>query len=129
MFAPDVEARFKKIEDDLTVASEILLRFEMRAIDEIDHLKAVQDAMARWVDKMADRQDGYEARQDEYEAKLAEHEARHEARQAEHEAWQAENETKMNALIDAQVRLSETVAELSRTVDRFLKSRTDGQGN
>ena len=85
--------------------------------------------MARWLEKLADMQD-------EYEARLAEHEARQDEYEARHEAWQAENETKMNALIDAQVRtdqalavLSQTVAELSRTVDRFLKSRTDGQGN
>ena len=90
MFAPDVEARFRKIEDHLTVAAEILHRFEMRTEDEIDHLKAVQNAMARWQDQMADRQ--------------------------------ARTEEEMSELRAA-------LLELSRTVDRFLRARTDGGVN
>ena len=52
MFAPDVEARFKKIEDHQVVAAELLHRFEMEAKDRIGRLEAVQDAMARWLGEM-----------------------------------------------------------------------------
>lgn len=115
MLPPDAEARFKKIEDDLAVTAELQRRAESRAKDDVEHLRAVQDAMARWQDQMAERQVELTERQADFDAK-------------------------MNALIDAQMRgeaatqemkqsvaeVSRTVAELSRTVDRFLKSRSDG---
>ena len=118
MLPPGVEARFRKIEDDLAVTAELQRRAELRAKDDVGHLQAIQNAMARWLDRMADRQETFEQRQ-------------------------AEFETKLNALIDLQFRsenaaqemklavaaMSRTVAELSQTVDRFLKSRTDGGAN
>jgi hypothetical protein len=64
--------------------------------------------MARWVDKMADRQ-------------------------TEHEARTADLDIKFNALVDAQLRneaatqdMKQALTDLSRTVDRFLRSRSDG---
>lgn len=132
MLPEDVEARFRRIEDNLVVTAELQRRGEARMRDEIDHVKAIQDAMARWMDKMADHQD-----------KMAEH-------QQEMADRQDEFDVKMNALIDAQIRgeaetrelkaglaemktgiteLKAVVAELSRTVDLYLKSRTNGGGN
>lgn len=55
MFAPDVEARFKRIEDELAVAAELLRRFEKKADDRLDHVEAVQNAMARWLAEIGDR--------------------------------------------------------------------------
>ena len=104
MLPEDAEARFRKIEDNLVVTAELQRRAEARSKEDIDHLKAIQDAMARWMDKIADRQDEFDV--------------------------------KMNALIDAQIQgeaetreLKAIVAELSRTVDLYLKSRTNGGGN
>ncbi len=57
MFDPEVEARFKKIDDELLVAAEILRRFEMKTDERIGHLEAIQGAMARWQDRMAERQE------------------------------------------------------------------------
>jgi chromosome segregation ATPase len=94
MLAPDVEARFRKIEDDLAVAAELLRRFERRTEERLGHVEAVEDAMARWQDKMADRQDEMEAKQ--------------------------------NLLVDAQIEMRQALAELARTVDRFLKARSNG---
>ncbi len=97
MFAPDVEERFKKIEDNLLVMSELQRRFEARTEDRADHLAAIQNAMAVWMDKMADQQ--------------------------------VEMQDKLNALIDSQLELREALAELSHTVDRFLKARMNGDPN
>jgi hypothetical protein len=47
MFAPDVEARFKRIEDAHIVAAELLDRFEKKTDERIGHLEAIQNAMAR----------------------------------------------------------------------------------
>ena len=103
-FAPDVEARFKRIEDAQVVAAELLHRFEIESRERFRHVEAVQDAMARWQDQMADKQ--------------------------------AEMEANMAALIQAQLNseaksdeMKESIAELSRTVDRFLKARTNGGEN
>lgn len=97
MFAPDVEARFKRIEDAQIVAAELLDRFENETRERFKHVEAIQNAMARWLDRMADWQ-------------------------KEHERLHAENEIQMRVM-------QESVAELSRTVDRFLKSRSNGGAN
>jgi septal ring factor EnvC (AmiA/AmiB activator) len=57
MFAPDVEARFKRIEDAHIVAAELLDRFERKTDERMDRLEAIQNAMARWVDRIAERQE------------------------------------------------------------------------
>src|SRR5713226_3536255 len=101
MFAPDVEERFNKIEDNLLVMSELQRRFEARTEDRVDRLAAIQNAMAVWTDKMADRQDRMAERQEEMQVKMLE-------------------------LREALAALSHTVAELSHTVDRFLKARMNG---
>jgi len=62
MFSPETEARFRRIEDDLAVTAELQRHAEMRSKDDSEHLHAVQDAMARWMDRMADKQDEYEAK-------------------------------------------------------------------
>ena len=90
MFAPDVEARFKRIEDAHIVAAELLDRFEKKTDERMNHLEAIQNAMARWLDRIAERQE--------------------------------EDERTMREM-------RESVAELSRTMDRFLKSRSNGGVN
>ena len=87
MFAPDVEARFKKIEDNLVVAAELLRRFETKTDDRLSYVEAVQEAMAK-------------AQEDILK-------------------WMAESERRMNALTDAHI-------SLARTVELFLKARSDG---
>ncbi len=57
MFSPEVEARFKKIEEDLIVSAEILRRFEIEGKERIGRLEAIQDAMARWLDEITDKMD------------------------------------------------------------------------
>lgn len=115
MFAPDVEARFKRIEDAHIVAAELLDRFEKKTDERMDHLEAIQNAMARWMDRMADQQA-------EHGSRLAEHEAR----RAEHEARMADLDVKIAALVDAQMETEKALGELSRTVDRYLRSRSNG---
>ena len=140
MFAPDVEARFKRIEDAhivaaelldrfsketrdaQIVAAELLRRFEVKTDERIGHLEAIQNAMARWMDKMADQQTRHEARM-----------AEHEARMAEHDARMADLDVKIAALVDAHLLheaemrdVRQSIADLSKTVDRFLKSRSNG---
>jgi len=104
MLPPDAEERFRRIEDAQIVTAELQRRAEARAKDDIERLEAIQNAMAQWMNKMADRQDEYES--------------------------------KLNILVNTQIRdeaetqkLREIVAELSRTVDRFLKARTNGGGS
>jgi len=94
MFAPDVEARFKRIEDAQIVAAELLDRFERETRDRIGHFEAVQDAMAEAQDAMA---------------------------KAMGTLMKTANVLgeKVNAIADAHIRLADTV-------DRFLKSRTNG---
>src|SRR5215471_15350352 len=111
MLAPDVEERFRKIEDNLLVMSELQRRYEARTDDKVDHLKAIQNAMAQWMDKMADQQERMEERQERMEG------------------LQEEMQGKLNALIDAQIDVREALAELSRTVDRSLKARMNGGPN
>ena len=89
-FSPEVEARFKRIEDAQVVTAELQRRFELEGKERIGRLEAIQDAMTRWQDQMADKQQEFE--------------------------------TKMNALVDGLI-------ELRRTVDRFLKARTNGGEN
>ena len=110
MLPPDAEERFRRIKGNLVVTAELQRRGEARLQEEMTHLKAIQDAMARWMD-------GFEDRQQEFEVKL-------------------------NALTDAQIRseeemrqmragtreMKEAVAQLSLTVDRYLKARTNGGG-
>ena len=94
MLPPDAKARFRKIEDELTVAAELLTRFERRSDDRFSTVEAVQAAMAHWLDEISG---------------------------------------KVNILTDAQiefcqgmVELRESVDRLSQTVDRYLRSRTNG---
>jgi len=54
-------------------------------------------------------------------------------RQTEHEARMADLDIKFNALVDAQLRneaatqdMKQALTDLSRTVDRFLRSRSNG---
>lgn len=122
MFAPDVEARFKRIEDAHIVAAELLDRFEKETNERFGHLEAIQNAMARWMDKMADGQAEHEARMAEHEARMAEHETR----MAEHEARMADLDVKIAALVDAQMETEKALGELSKTVDRYLRSRSNG---
>ena len=79
-FAPEVEERFRRIEDAHAVTAELLRRFEMET-------KRLQDAMARWVEHIA---------------------------------------LQVSTLADAQLRNEETMRRLEETMDRFLKSRTNG---
>ena len=83
MFSPEVEARFKRIEDVQAVTAELQHRFEMKCDERPDRLEAIQNAMARWLGELND---------------------------------------KMNALTDAHIRLADTV-------ERYLRSRTDGRSN
>ena len=94
MFSPEIEARFKRIEDAQVVTAELQRRFELEGKERIGRLEAIQEAMAQWLDEI---------------------------------------HSKINVLIDAQMRseaagqeMKQSIAELSRTVDRFLKSRTNG---
>ena len=86
-FAPEVEERFRRIEDAHAVTAELLRRFELETKERAGHAERIQDAMLRWLEQMA-------VLHQQLEAKLA-------------------------AVADAHLRLEETV-------DRFLKSRTDG---
>jgi len=63
MLPPDAEERFRRIEDNLVVTAELQRRGEARLQEEMAHPKAIQDAMARWMD-------GFEDRQKEFEHKL-----------------------------------------------------------
>jgi len=97
MLTPEVADRFRKIEDTLAVIAELQRRAESRTQEDLDRLRAIQNAMAQWQDKMADRQDDFDV--------------------------------KLTALTDAQLRLEATVERLSETLDRFLKSRSNGGVN
>ena len=48
MLPPEAEARFRKIEDELIVAAEILRRFEMRTEERVGYLEAVQEDYLEW---------------------------------------------------------------------------------
>jgi len=87
MFAPDVEARFKRIEDAQVVAAELLHRFEKETRDRFAQVETFHDDVRQWMEHA---------------------------------------NTAIHALIQGQVNLQDTVAELSRTVDRFLRARLDG---
>ncbi|MBI3698787.1 MAG: hypothetical protein HY238_28610 [Acidobacteria bacterium] len=100
-FSPEVEARFNRIEDVQLVAAELLDRFERRTEERMGHLEAVLDALQEW--RIAVQQ------------------------------WRKETEVNIKALIQAELNseakseeMKESIAELSRTVDRFLKARTNG---
>ena len=117
MLPPDAEERFRRIEDNLVVTAELQRRGEARLQEEVARLKAIQDAMARWMD-------GFEDRQKELEVKLnaltdAQIRSEEGVRQS-----QAETREMKAAIAD----LSRTVAELSLTVDRYLRARTNGGG-
>jgi hypothetical protein len=55
MLPEDVQARFRQIEDNLRATAELQRQREVRAREDIGRLKAIQDAMARWMDKRAAR--------------------------------------------------------------------------
>jgi septal ring factor EnvC (AmiA/AmiB activator) len=129
MFAPDVEARFKRIEDAQAVAAELLRRFEIKTDERVGRLEVIQDAMAHWQDRIAEHQ----REMAEHQREMAEHQREMAEHQGEHEMNMANLDSKIAALVDAQMRgeietnkLKDIVAELSRTVDRFLKYRSNG---
>ncbi|MBI3698788.1 MAG: hypothetical protein HY238_28615 [Acidobacteria bacterium] len=86
-FAPDVETRFKRIEDALTVAAELLDRFERRTEERFQHLESTVDNL---------------------------------------QEWRRETEINVKALIQAQLNTERSLAELSHTMNQFLKARTNG---
>ena len=86
-FAPEVEERFRRIEDTHAVTAELLRRFELETKERAGHAERLQDAMARWVEHIA---------------------------------------LQVSALADAQLRNEQTMRRLEETMDRFLKSRTNG---
>ena len=104
MFAPEVEARFKKIEDNLTAAAEILRRFE----DEGEGRRGRVEAARATLAQAQDAQLQVQQTQKRVQNAMA--------------WWLEEINDKMNAIADAHIRLSETV-------DRFLKARINGSGN
>ena len=104
MFDPEVEARFKRIEDAQVVTAELLHRSEMKSQERMERFEAIQDALARWIDKMQGWQDKMGAWQDEMQE------------------WRKDAEFRMNAMTDA-------ITELSRTVNTFLKARSNGGGS
>jgi hypothetical protein len=52
-FAPEVEERFRRIEDAHAVTAELLRRFELETKERAGHAERIQDAMARWVEQIA----------------------------------------------------------------------------
>ena len=56
MFAPDVEARFKKIDDAHAATAKLQRLAKLRAKEHIDLLRAIQNAMARWQKGMAEKE-------------------------------------------------------------------------
>ena len=72
----------------------MLRRFELETKERAGHAERIQDAMLRWLEQMAEKQQ--------------------------------QLETKLAAVVDAQLRNEETMRRLEETVDRFLKSRTNG---
>jgi SMC interacting uncharacterized protein involved in chromosome segregation len=108
MFAPDVEARFKKIEDNLVVMAELQSRFEAKSDERIGHLEAVQNAMARWQDQMAERQS-------EFDVKM-------------NVLVDAQIQTQQ-VIAEVGRKLEQLEANMDRleaSIDRFLKSRGNG---
>jgi chromosome segregation ATPase len=101
MLPPDAEARFRKIEDNLAVAAELLTRFERRSDDRFSNVEAVQAAMAHWLEEVSEKVNILTN-------------AQIESRQA------------MAKLHERVERTSEVVDRLSQTVDRYLRSRTNG---
>ena len=111
MFAPDVEARFKKIDDELTVAAELLRRFERKTDERVGRVEAVQDAMATWLEAMGRSQRAtgdWLERLTEGLQKVT--------------SGLAELDEKVNAIADAHIRLE-------ATLERYLRSRTNGGAN
>ncbi len=105
---PEVEARFKRIEDVQLVITELHRRGEKRLQEEIDQLKWIQDAMARWMDKLATDQ---EAAREREEAAREREEA---AREREEEAGRS---TEM---------MRQAITDLARTVELYLRGRSNG---
>ncbi len=111
MFSPEVEARFKKIEEDLTVSAEILRRFEIEGKERIGRVEAAQETLAQAQDALLHSQKA--------QARVQDAMAR----------WLDEITEKMNAIADAHARLEDAHARLENTVERFLKARTNGSEN
>ena len=93
MLPPEVEERFRKIEDNLLVTAELQRRGETRT----ERLEGVVSGLVQWMQDL---------------------------------------EGKVNILIDAQIRNEEdkremraAIADLARTVELYLKARTNGGGN
>ncbi len=70
MFEPEMEARFRRIEDAQVVAAELLHRFENETRENVRHMSAVINAIAQWMDRCEQRLQQLETRQDEFDAKL-----------------------------------------------------------
>jgi len=137
MFEPEVEARFRRIEDAQIVAAELLHRFEQETRESARHLEAVVAAIARWLDRAEERLAlgekrltlgeerlalGEEAlkRSEERLAQGEERLKRSEERLERGEERHDESEAKLNALIDI-------VADLSRMMrDRNGKRGPNG---
>jgi uncharacterized coiled-coil DUF342 family protein len=121
-FPPEVEARFKRIEDALLVSIEMQNRHEARTREDVDRLESIQDAMARWMERLAARQDEYEEKMNaliDAQIRADERQARAEERQARAEERQARAEENFE-------KLRQALADLARTVELYLKSRTNG---
>jgi len=97
MLPPEAEERFRKIEDNLVVAGELLHRFTRASEERLGFVELVQAETLEW-------------RREVQQWMRADHE------------WKREMEHKFAALVDAHIKLAETV-------DRFLKSRTNGGSN
>jgi hypothetical protein len=97
MLPPEAEERFRKIEDNLLVTSELQRRGEARQQEQMERLGSVVAGLAQWMEDL---------------------------------------EGKVNILIDAQVRSEEdkremraAITDLARTMELYLKARTNGGGN
>jgi hypothetical protein len=53
MLPPDAEARFRRIEDELTLAAELLTRFERRSGDRFGTVEAIRAAMDHWLEEIS----------------------------------------------------------------------------
>jgi hypothetical protein len=137
MFGPEVEARFKRIEHGVAAI--------------VESQRQMQEQQRQMQEQATRSREEWELRQKELESKLyafidaqvrAEGEfLRRHSRLDDALTVQAEIvrrfeirtedrlvrlETIQNAMAQWQAEMSETLAELSRTVDRFLKARTNG---
>jgi methyl-accepting chemotaxis protein len=146
MFEPEMEARFRRIEDAQVVAADLLHRFENETRENVRHMSAVINAIAQWMDRCEQRLPQLETRQDEFDAKLnavihiiedLSREIREtmriarEATRTAQEATRAAVEARSVAQEAAETARSAaaSVDRLSQIVERYLKARTNGGVN